>query len=279
MSINKVGLMINGTRDCWIAEALAEKEIDVMLYDQSGQNAASVLSQIEAILDWKLTKWAITQTEKKVILSHIKLVSDLEPLKEADYLIESAGDCLESKKTLLNQLDKICPKELIIASNTCIFQVSELAEGLENPQRLIGLHFLRDLVEIIPGEQTCESTLDHTSKFVEKIGKTGIRVSDDHGLVAMRLMLPLINEAVAILLEERATPEEIDQAMIKGFGFKYGPLEIVDRLGLDYVLHAMEQMFERTGDDKYRPSLLLTLHARTKHGKWISQNGQEDVQA
>lgn len=235
MSIKKVGLIINETRDCWIAEALAEKEIDVLIYDQSGHNAASLLSQVESILDRKLTKWAITQTEKKVILSHIKLVSDLEPFKEVDYLIESAGDCLESKKALINQLDKICPKGMIIASNTCIFRVSELAEGIENRQRLIGLHFLDDLVEIIPGEQTSESTLVQTSKFVEKIGKRGIRVSDDHGLVAMRLMLPLINEAVAILLEERATPEEIDQAMKKGFGFKYGPLETAGRLGLDYV--------------------------------------------
>ncbi|MGD8189863.1 3-hydroxyacyl-CoA dehydrogenase family protein [Brevibacillus ginsengisoli] len=262
MSIKKVGLIIDGTRDCWIAEALAEREIDVLIYDQSRNNTATILSPIETILDQKLSKWGITQSEKKVILSHIKLVNDLESLHGVDFLIESVGNEIEAKKDLINQLDRICPKELIIASNTCIFCASKIAEDVAHPDRVIGLHFQEELVEIIPGERTSEFTLKKTKDFVESIGKTGISATNDNGLISMRLILPLMNEAFTILQEGRATAEEIDQTMKKGFGFKFGPIETADRLGLHHVLLAMEQMYELTKDARFRPSPWLVSRAK-----------------
>lgn len=279
MSMKKVGLILNGTRDCWIAEALAQKDIDVLVYDQSHSNAGSILSQVELILDRKLSKWAITQSEKKVILSHIKLTADLDSFQQVDLLIEASGEQLEEKKELLGKLDQLFPQDRIIATHTCIHRVSELACGIAHPQRVIGLHFLDELVEIIPGERTSESTLDVATQFVEKIGKAGIRVADECGLVSIRLMLPLMNEASAMLMENQATAEEIDQAMKKGFGFKYGPFETVDRMGADYILLVMEQLFERTGEDKYRPSEWIASRARTLQGESVSLNGQEEVQA
>lgn len=294
MSVKQVGLIIDGTRDCWIAEALAEKDIDVALWDKSGNNAASIQSHVESILDGKLAKWAITESEKKVIASHIKHVSDPQQLAKVDFLIESTGDRLAEKKELLKSLGRMCPPELVIATNTAIFRVSELAEGVAHPERVIGLHFQEDLVEMIPGELTTQLACEQTSQFVQRIGKALINVSDGYGFVTMRLILPLINDAVTMLLVGGATAEEIDQAMISGFGCKRGPLEIADRLGLDYVLQAMEQMYGLTGDDKFRPCSLLSLQVRAghlgvktgegfyrydQHGKRVSRDGKEVGQA
>jgi len=146
--------------------------------------------------------------------------------------------------------------------------LTELAGHTKNPERVIGMHFVYpafriDLVEIIRGLQTSEETFRTTKDFVERVlEKKGVMVYESPGFVTTRLICLLINEALHLLEEGVATPEDIDASMKIGYSFQHGPLEMADRFGLDSVLAALERMFREFGELKYRPSFLLKKKVR-----------------
>lgn len=262
MSIATVGVVGAGTMGRGIAEMLAEHEIEVRLIDQAIEKLQEAEKSIEASLDKKIEKWAITQSEKKAILSRITYTLDLEELHEADLVIESVYEEMEVKKKVFKELDRICPPHIILATNTSTLSLTEIAAETNRPERMIGLHFLypvdkNNLVEIIRGLKTSHETYLKASQFVEQIGKIGIQVYESPGFVTTRLILTLINEAIHTLMEGVATAEDIDLAMKLGYDFARGPLEMADRFGLDSVLLAMEQLFREYGDIKFRPAPLL----------------------
>jgi 3-hydroxybutyryl-CoA dehydrogenase len=270
MPIQKVGVVGAGTMGCGIAEMLAEKDLDVILIDKTTHDLKTAESQIVASLDKKLEKWAITESEKKIILSHIHYTLDLSLLKEVDLVIESVYEDLKLKKSLFKQLDQICPPSIVLASNTSTLSLTEIAAETMHPGRIIGLHFVypvykANLVEIIRGLKTSDETFAIAKNFVQRIEKTGIQVYESPGFVTSRLILTLINEAINVLMEGVATAEDIDLAMKVGYDFGKGPLEMADRFGLDSVLAALEQLFREYGDVKFRPSPLLRKLVRAGH--------------
>jgi len=215
------------------------------------------------MLDKQMEKWAITAAEKKMIMSRIRRAEQLQDLEGCDMVIESITEDLEMKKELFRELDRICPPNVILASNTSTLSLTELANETKTPDRVIGMHFLHpvadiDLVEIVRGLQTSDETYERTKTFVqETIAKKAVLVYESPGFVSTRLICTLINEALHTLEEGVATAEDIDAAMRIGYDFKYGPLEMADRFGLDAVLAALERMFREFGELKYRPSYLL----------------------
>jgi len=263
MKINKIGVIGAGTMGQGIAEMLAIKGIEVFLVEKTPEKLDQAWNMIVISLDKQIEKWAITITEKKLILSKIHKINKFSRLSECDMVIETISEDLDAKLDVFLELDNICPPHVILASNTSTLSLTELANSTEHPERVIGLHFLHPvskihLVEIIRGLKTSEDTLQKTKNFVEEIiQKKGIMVNESPGFVTTRLICTLINEAMHVLNEGVASAEDIDSAMRIGYDFHYGPLEMADRFGLDAVLAAMDRMFREFGELKYRPSFLL----------------------
>ncbi len=263
MKINKIGVVGAGTMGQGIAEMLAVKGMEVFLVEKTPEKLDEAWNMIFISLDKQIEKWAITVSEKKLILSKIHKINKFSKLSECDMVIETINEDLEAKMNVFYELDAICPPHIILASNTSTLSLTELANSTENPERVIGLHFLHPvskihLVEIIRGLKTSEETLQDTKSFVENvIQKRGIMVNESPGFVTTRLICILINEAMHVLNEGVASAEDVDCAMRIGYDFHYGPLEMADRFGLDAVMAAMERMFREFGELKYRPSFLM----------------------
>lgn len=246
-----------------IAEMLAHNGMDVYATDVSKEKLDEGLKLIEMSLDKRIEKWALTQTEKKLLLSRIHLSEELQPLANCDLIIEAVNEELDVKKDVFRRLGELCEQRVILASNTSTLSVTELAAVTRFSERVIGLHFVFpvsyiDVVEIVRGLQTSDETFERVKSFIEdRLSKQGILVYESPGYVTIRLITTLINEAVHVLSEGVASAEDIDAAMKVGYSFKYGPLEMADRFGLDSVLAALERMFRDYGDLKYRPAVLL----------------------
>ncbi|CAH1194299.1 3-hydroxybutyryl-CoA dehydrogenase [Paenibacillus auburnensis] len=263
MNFKKIGVIGGGTMGQGIAEMLAAKGLDVLLVEKTSERLDYSYGMIETSLDKQLEKWAITQAEKKLILSRIQKVTHFAELSSCDMVIETITEDLEAKQKVFNQLDAVCPSNIILASNTSTLSLTELASSTMYPERVIGMHFIHpvgkvDLVEIVRGLKTSDSTFEDTKAFVDEIvDKKGVMIYESPGFVSSRLICLFINEAMHVLQEGVASPEDIDDAMRIGYQFQHGPLEMADRFGLDSVLAALENMFREYGELKYRPSTIL----------------------
>ncbi|MFV9510652.1 3-hydroxyacyl-CoA dehydrogenase family protein [Tepidibacillus sp. LV47] len=286
MTIRKVGVIGAGVMGTGITQMLAEHGIDVIVIDKEESILEQSKQHLIQALDKSIEKWGITETEKKVILSKIHYTLDKQSLKEVDLIIESIDEILDEKKELFREIDQICIPSTIFATNTSTLSITELASETNRPDKFIGLNFTypvtkRELVQIVRGLETSDATYQIAKEFVEAMGKTGIQVYESPGYVTVRLMMPLINEAINIVMEGVASEEDVDKAMKLGFGFQYGPLEMADRMGLDAVLRVSEAMYKEYGDVRFRPALTLKklvragyLGEKTGQGFFRYENGE-----
>lgn len=270
MEIRRVGIVGAGTMGRGIAEMVAMKGYDAILVDRSEELAEAARKAIDLSLTRQLEKWAITEAEKKVATGRIQFTSDITQLADADIVIESVIEDLDTKKEIFRIMDQVCQKNIIVASNTSTLSITEMGAVTYRPRRIIGLHFLNPvtkmkMVEIVRGLKTSDETFQESKKFVQDLGKTGVEVYESPGFVTTRLIMPLVNEAMYALMEGVASSEGIDAAMRLGYDFAKGPLEMADRMGLDSVLTAMERLWRDFGELKYRPCPLLRKLVRAGH--------------
>ncbi|MDF2647662.1 MAG: 3-hydroxybutyryl-CoA dehydrogenase [Paenibacillus sp.] len=271
MVFKTIGVIGGGTMGQGIAEMLAARGLDVLLAEKTTEKLERAIEQITVSLDKQIERWSLTETEKKLILAKIRKADSLQDMAACDMVIETISEDLNAKKHIFFQLNQICSPAIILATNTSTLSVTEIAAVTTNPERVIGLHFLHpvakiDLVEIIRAMKTSDETFNQTRRFVDElILKKSIKVTESPGFITTRLICTLINEALHTLSEGVASAEDIDNAMRIGYDFKYGPLEMCDRFGLDSVHAALEGMFRDYGDMKYRPSFLLKQMVRAGH--------------
>lgn len=271
MNFKKIGVIGGGTMGQGISEMLAAKGLDVLLVEETPEKLDHAYNMIETSLDKQLEKWAITKSEKKLIMSKIHKVIHFAELGTCDMVIETISENLQAKQEVFHQLDQVCPSNILLASNTSTLSLTEIAGSTKYPERVIGMHFIYpvakiNLVEIIRGLKTSDETFEATKAFVEEIvDKRGVMVHESPGFVTSRIMCVMINEALHVLGEGVATEEDIDDSMRIGYQFQYGPLEMADRFGLDSVLAALERMFREFGELKYRPSYVLKKMVRAGH--------------
>lgn len=268
MDIKRICVLGAGTMGSGIAQAAATAGFSVALRDINAAVIEKGIGAITGNLQRNVDKGRITPQEKGAILKRIIGTAELkEALKEAEYVIEAATEDMNIKKSVFRELDRMCLPEIILATNTSGLSITEIASAVRNPERVIGVHFfnpvpLMNLVELIKGACTSEGVLAVSRTLVEKMGKTPVEVREAPGFIVNRMLIPMINEAVCILMEGIASKEDIDQAMKLGANHPLGPLALGDLVGLDVCLKIMETLYREFGDPKYRPCPLLTKMVR-----------------
>ncbi|HEC81722.1 MAG TPA: 3-hydroxybutyryl-CoA dehydrogenase [Thermoplasmatales archaeon] len=262
MKVERIGVVGAGQMGHGIALVAAKAGFNVVLRDIKEEYVEKGLKRIERFLDKSIEKGKLTGEEKKEILGRIKGTTKLEDLKDVDLIIEAIFENVTVKKELFQELDKICKKETVFASNTSTIPITDLASATGRPELFIGMHFmnpvpLMKLVEVIRGLRTSDETAKLIKELAEKMGKTPVEVNDSPGFVSNRVLIPMINEAIYCLMEGVGSAEAIDNVMKLGMNHPMGPLELADLIGLDVVLNIMNVLYEGFNDSKYRPCPLL----------------------
>ena len=281
MNIQTVGIIGAGTMGHGIAQACAVSGVNVVMVDISEASVAKGVAAVATSLDRLIKKEKITEADKAAALARIQGSTNYDDLKAAQLVIEAATENFELKVKILKQVDALLAPEVIVASNTSSISITKLAAVTQRADRFIGMHFFNPvpmmaLVEIIRGLQTSDATHDAVHDLATRLGKSPITVKNAPGFVVNRILVPMINEALFVLAEGLATPEDIDAGMKLGCNQPIGPLALADMIGLDVCLAVMEVYLNEFGDSKYRPCPLLKemvaagrLGRKTGHGVYV----------
>ncbi|MCF8087868.1 MAG: 3-hydroxybutyryl-CoA dehydrogenase [Desulfotignum sp.] len=263
MEIKKICVLGAGIMGAGIAQVCAKAGFEVFIRDMEDRFVENGLTTIKSNLDRAVSKGKMDKDEADAVLGRITGTTDLpRAAGEADLVIEAIIEVMDIKRQVFQDLDNICKKDTLIATNTSGLSITEMAAVTQRPDKVIGMHFFNPvpvmkLVELIRGFTTSDDTLNIAWEFVEKIHKTPIEVKEAPGFAVNRILVPMINEAIFVLAEGVASAEDIDKSMMLGANHPIGPLALSDMVGLDTILFVLEGFHRELGEDKYRPAPLL----------------------
>ncbi len=271
--MSKVCVIGAGTMGAGIAQAFASKGFQVVLRDIQQEFVDRGLAGIQKNLDRLVSKEKLSQAQADDIRSKLIGSVDIQDAADCDLIVEAAVENMEIKKRIFAELDAVCQESTIFATNTSSLSITEVAAATNRPDKVIGMHFfnpapIMKLVEIIRGITTSDETFNQVKAITENIGKTPVEVAEAPGFVVNRILIPMINEGIAIFAEGVASAEDIDAAMKLGANHPMGPLALADLIGLDVCLAIMEVLQDEFGDSKYRPHPLLRKYVR---GGWLGR--------
>jgi len=270
MHIQRVMVIGSGLMGSGIAQVCAAAGLTVVLTDVK----AEALEKAKQAIAWSVGKFVEKGTytdTKEAILDRIVLSTSYETGADADLVIEAVFENMELKQEVFRNLDTICKKEALIASNTSSIPITELAAVTQRPEQVLGLHFfspvpMMQAVEVIKGMGTSDETLQTGKEFVIQLGKEPIMVYRDvAGFVINRINFPSAIEAMRLVEEGVATVEDIDKGLRLASGRKMGIFETGDMVGLDVTYGALMSMYRETGDPRFYPPLLLRRKVKAGH--------------
>jgi 3-hydroxyacyl-CoA dehydrogenase len=260
--VQSIGVLGAGQMGNGVAHVFAQYGFQVRLYDVSAEQLDKAQKTIRQNLDRQAKKGIIDPAGIQLVIDRISIAKSLEDFSECDLIIEAVNENESLKFDIFRQLDEAVKKDAILASNTSSISITRIAAVTKRPDKVIGMHFMNpvpvmQLVEVIRGLATSDETFQTIAGLVEKLGKV-MAVSQDYpGFIVNRVLMPMINEAIFVLYEGIATPEDIDKGMKLGTNHPMGPLALADLIGLDTVLAIISVLYEGFKDPKFRPCPLL----------------------
>ena len=260
MSVSRVGVVGAGTMGRGIAQIAALGGYDTVLYDPLPGVAESSAKELRKTLDKGATRGRWSAEEADAAAQRVRPADDVQQLAGSELAIEAAPERLELKRDIFNQLAETLGPEATLASNTSSLRIGEIAEGVPQPERVVGMHFfnpppLMKLVEIVAAERSSEQALAAATEVGERMGRTPIRAKDSPGFVANRLARPFSLESLRMLGDGVADAATIDRIVRLGGGFRMGPFELLDLIGLDVNLEIARSFFAQGGEvERWRPS-------------------------
>ena len=263
MDIKNVGVIGAGTMGNGIAQVFAMNGKGVVLVDvEQGYLDRAMGAMTKSVRKMAEKGGKDPAAAESELKSKIRTTTDLESLSTVDLAIEAVIENRDVKLDLFKKLDRICPANAILASNTSSISLTVIAAATKRPEKVIGMHFmnpvpLMKLVEIIRGHRTSDETTNAILEASKALGKVPVAANDYPGFVANRILMPMINEACFALMEGVSTREGIDEIMKLGCNHPMGPLQLADFIGLDVCLSILDVLHEGLGDPKYRACPLL----------------------
>jgi len=260
--IQKLTVIGSGQMGAGIAQVAATSGLDVIMIDIKSEFIDNGMRIIEKSLKKFVEKGKLEKNKAKAILGRIETSLNLEAAAASDIVIEAVPEIEEIKFETFKNLDKVCKKDTILASNTSSISITKIGDETKRPEKVIGMHFMNPvpmmkLVEIINGKKTTNETTEETVELAEKMGKVALTANDYPGFVSNRILCPMINEAIICLETGVASKTSIDGIMQLGMHHPMGPLALADLIGLDTVLHIMNTLYDGFKDEKYKPSKML----------------------
>ncbi|MDW7673361.1 MAG: 3-hydroxyacyl-CoA dehydrogenase NAD-binding domain-containing protein [Bacillota bacterium] len=266
MKFNEITVVGAGFMGGGIIEVALEKGIKAVLIEGSEERAHNAAGIIMGRLTKKQQKGAISPQQLEEMKSNLQVSWELKDAATADIVIEAVSERMELKREIFQSLDKICPQEVIIASNTSSISINALAACTQRPDKVVGTHFFcpvpyMPIVELVPGLNTSEGTIAVAKELTEKLGKQWIMAKSYPAFTINRVLGALLNEATWLVYEGN-DPAEIDKGMKLALDWKIGPLELSDFIGLDVCLDVQQSVYEGYQDPKYRPAPILKEYVR-----------------
>jgi 3-hydroxybutyryl-CoA dehydrogenase len=263
MRIKKVGVVgMTGFMGQGIVQVCAQSGYQVVGSSRSEERVKESLAAIDSRLNRSVAKGKISGQEREAALACIKGTTDMKDFGECDLVIETVVEDMDLKKRVFAELDGICPKETVLATNTSCLSIIGIASVTKRPDRVVGLHFLSPvpqskLLEIVKTMRTSDETMEVARDFAQSLGKAFIVSKDFPGFVFNRLSVALLLAAVRVLEAGIATRDEIDNSMKLGLDHPIGPLALLDFGGNDVYLHIANALYEELKDSTYAPPMLL----------------------
>jgi len=261
VDVSRLAVVGAGQMGAGIAQVAAQAGLSVILIDVQQELVQKGLAGIKAQLDRAVGKGKLKAEEAQATFARLR-GGTAQDGRDAQFAVEAVTENEAVKKKVFADLAAALPDTAILATNTSSIPITRVAASVNNPERVIGMHFMNpvpvmQLVEIIRGAQTSDETYATTRALAEKLGKTTVLSKDMPGFIVNRILIPMINEACFVLQEGLASAEDIDTAMKLGTNVPMGPLSLADFIGLDTVLYIAEVLHKGLGEDKYRPAPIL----------------------
>lgn len=261
--INTLGIVGAGVMGRGLAQAAAQKGMQVLLIDISDQVLAAADTEIRQALRFAAMIDRTQSAESTdAVCARIAFSKDLELLQAADFLVENVSEKVAIKQALYPQLDAVCRPECVFAVNTSAISITKVGSWTTRAEQVVGMHFMnpvpmKPLVEVIRAYHTSTATIDTARAFLAQLGKEGVVVNDMPGFVSNRVLMLTVNEAIFLIQDGVSTPRDVDRIFKGCFGHKMGPLETADLIGLDTILYSLDVLYESYNDPKFRPAPLL----------------------
>jgi 3-hydroxybutyryl-CoA dehydrogenase len=273
---SKIGVVGAGKDGRNIIRLTSSAGLEVVFIEVNQERIDFAFERINAGLVSRIENWGLTPGEKRSILGRIKGSLDYADLKDCDFVIEcirydsQTGERdTQKRQQAFKDIEKVVSPEAIIATNSTTVIISELASVMKHKDRCVSLHFPvahpdAKILEVVKGAYTSEEVYNKILRFAKLIKYETIDVSESNGLVSMRLLVVLLNEACQMLMENAAKMEEIDRLTVVSYGMRVGVFQMADIIGIEKLVSLMEDMFNEYGDKKYKPNPILWKLYRTQ---------------
>jgi len=262
VNIKKVGVVGCGTMGGGITQVCAQAGYQVVVSEINNELLNKGLASINSFLSKSVEKGKLSPQDKDTTLSHIKGTTNMKDFAECDLVIEAAIENMELKKRIFSELDKICPANTILATNTSCLSIIDMAKATSRPEKVLGLHFfnpvpLMKLLEIVKTVATSDELIETAKEFGKSLDKTVVIAQDAPGFIVNRLMIPFLLDAIRMYESGVASREDIDAGVNLGLNHPMGPLTLSDLVGLDVVLFIANAIYDEFKDPKYAAPILL----------------------
>ncbi len=271
--IKTVGVVGCGLMGSGIAQVAAQAGYETVVREITDELNEKGKEKITKSLDKFVQKDKLSQEDRDVALDRLTFTTDVGALKGCDIIVEAVTEDLDIKNDLWKELDGLCAKETIFASNTSSLTIAAMAAVTQRADRFIGLHFfnpvpLMRLVEVVRTVTTSDATFDRGMAFGKSLGKQPIAARDSSGFIVNLLLVPYLLDAIRALERGVGSVEDIDSGMVLGTGHPMGPFTLLDFVGLDTTYRIAEIMFDEYREARYAPPpLLKRMVLAGMHGK------------